>query len=294
MNLRAHTDTFLEIGSTHRICQDYVMASTNSQFGLQGNEMVVVCDGCSSSRDVDVGARVLAHSAVLVTNLLGAGDGDVLGPAIIARAYRSIRDLGLPATALDATLLLACHVREINRVIIHAWGDGLIHYDLGGVRRTIHVHYPTGAPYYLSYRLDSRRDADYAATFAVPKEITSELTVDGETSAILLREPWGQPLTLDIPAAPGYVLLASDGVNSFQQGDAVPYAEIVQEMSAFKSTTGDFITRRMNFFKRRAQREGMTHYDDLGLAGFSLEEAPVTEIGSTGTIHNWPTQPWEM
>src|SRR5215203_2249321 len=48
-----NTDCFFNIGATHSVCQDYVVASP----------YLILSDGCSSSPDTDIGARLLVKAA---------------------------------------------------------------------------------------------------------------------------------------------------------------------------------------------------------------------------------------
>ncbi len=56
-----NTDCFYSIGHSHKVCEDYALS------GTIGDTLAyaVVCDGCSSSKQVDVGARLLAHNTVV-------------------------------------------------------------------------------------------------------------------------------------------------------------------------------------------------------------------------------------
>jgi len=270
MQLEATTDTFLEVGSTHRMCQDYVWASRTTN----GDELVFVCDGCSASRDVDVGARLLAHCAYVSIDRAFPASAPFIGEHTIKMAAELAHSMRLDFSALDTTLLIAHHAREHGCVYIYAWGDGVIAYDMGGIQRVVNISYQSGAPYYLSYLLSPVRNESYSKEFGTcVKETESTMTVDGKSSSIKMIVPWKLPYVDNIPARPGYVLLASDGMHSFQGGDLDALAA-AREITAFKSLNGEFLTRRMNFFKRRLRKEGITHYDDLGIAAISLQEGP--------------------
>ena len=55
-----NTDFYCEIGDSHVACEDYALAGK-----INDNiSYAIVADGCSSSPNVDVGARVLAHAAL--------------------------------------------------------------------------------------------------------------------------------------------------------------------------------------------------------------------------------------
>ena len=48
------TDTFIEIGSQHKVCEDYIIAKDN---------YIILADGCSRSENSDMGARILCYMA---------------------------------------------------------------------------------------------------------------------------------------------------------------------------------------------------------------------------------------
>ncbi len=50
-------DSFFSMAKQHAVCQDYAIG------GMLPSPFLVLCDGCSSSNNSDVGARILAISA---------------------------------------------------------------------------------------------------------------------------------------------------------------------------------------------------------------------------------------
>lgn len=62
-----NSDCYFEIGHSHTICQDYALTGKINDV----LSYAIISDGCSSSPLVDVGARLLAHSAkeYLITRL---------------------------------------------------------------------------------------------------------------------------------------------------------------------------------------------------------------------------------
>lgn len=262
----------MEIGSTHRVCQDYALTSPESYHQYP---TAIICDGCSDSENVDVGARILAHIAMLSANVIPHSQPLVVGDFIIQQADRVIQMLGLDRTALDATLLIAV-AQDTGRVTINMWGDGVAVIRSAGRTEIIHVNFPSGAPAYLSYGLSKSRTEGYANEFGLKRVVTIIRKYDTEqTPSVLERQDTEvfKPLAWTT-CAPEYVLLASDGVNSFEDEHsvAIDYHQIVRELTAFKSLTGEFIRRRMNFFNRKMRKENNSHYDDLSIAGISFEQ----------------------
>jgi hypothetical protein len=102
-----NTDFYLERGKDHAICEDFAAAGL-----VDGSGFAMVSDGCSSSKEVDFGSRILVHAARdnLLPLLASRASFDVVGfgEATIAKAGKVIGCFAaLPVSVLDATLLLA-------------------------------------------------------------------------------------------------------------------------------------------------------------------------------------------
>lgn len=263
-----NADAFFAIGQSHTVCQDYARAD-------QGR--AVVADGCSSSLDSDVGARLLATTA---QNCLDAR-GELDFEWVVWRAAASAQLLGIDPAAgcLDATLMCAFPSGERIRVMVA--GDGVIaarrrdnRIEADKKIEAWHIDY-CNAPAYLSYLVDRRRMQSYL------KEgfggLTVKRTVDGVVaSKTISPEPdFHYRIDLD-PRRYDLVLLLSDGVTSFRKSkdetvDAVPLIDVLRQIMAFKSTRGEFVVRRCRRFLRRFCAEaGWSHSDDLAVAGICL------------------------
>ncbi|MBM3457554.1 MAG: protein phosphatase 2C domain-containing protein, partial [Armatimonadetes bacterium] len=101
-----HADAAFRMGCTHSVCQDYAVALRAT---AAGGPAILLADGCSSSPDTDVGARLLARATARVLESVATLAPRTLPEAQrsgVERAHRAAADLGLPAGALDATLLV--------------------------------------------------------------------------------------------------------------------------------------------------------------------------------------------
>jgi len=100
-----NSDSQYLIGHSHHVCEDYALSGF-----YNGLHYAIVADGCSASKDVDIGARVLAKSAEGVIRSVYEHHyqphyyWDIVGKMIISNAQKTIRSLGVPDTALDSTL----------------------------------------------------------------------------------------------------------------------------------------------------------------------------------------------
>ncbi len=255
-------DDFVKTGAGHRICQDYVLS------GPLPVPHVILSDGCSGSPHTDVGARLLAHAASASLDEASgpprAADPGDLGDRIIRRASAAADALGLPPTALDATLMIALAVD--GWVHVHLFGDGTVVRAAPAAAPTLFtVEYDRSAPCYLSYRRDPERLRTY-------REAGIGKRLNGRPMAA------EAPVRLARPAEEGAtVMIASDGIDSFlhQQGERVEASLLAAAFTAFKNRKGAFLERRIKRAVRDLEKRGGRHFDDL----------------SAGAIHCVATEP---
>src|SRR5262249_18890024 len=172
------TDAIINIGSTHSICQDYALAKDN---------YVILSDGCSSSPDTDIGARLLVKA--LDQRLNDAAGIESLHKESARITLDRANMLGLPAESVDATLL-SIHVSGED-LIIACSGDGVILLESQtGVLDVYSISSPSGYPFYPSYIHQTDRLAELVTNNRCMKEIKhrSEITTtDALTITFKLR-----------------------------------------------------------------------------------------------------------
>lgn len=251
-----HTDAWFAIGDTHVVCEDFALAGRSPA----GQGFAIVCDGCSSSPQTDVGARLLATAARtrLMRDELPEGE-------VIERAAQASALLQLPPRALDATLLVA--LTDEYRCRVRVFGDGVI----AAWRRdgTLQVHrfeHPEGAPPYLSYRLDPDRQAQWAR---VCSPVLVEHRLGLEPCTIEHAQP---PLLCFAREQFTGVLLGSDGLDAFVHVDEgiahpVPSDEVLGRLARVAHPRGRFLARRgRRFLRRECPRAGWHPTDDVSVA----------------------------
>jgi len=260
-------DTFLEIGSQHKICEDYII-SGNDPFPF-----IIISDGCSSSDNTEMGARILCHLAkqYLKYRPLFPVDYHKMGAWIIHNAELVIRQLGLKLPCLDATLIVSYEYEDM--IYIYFYGDGcLVTKNPQGIIIK-HIEYSKNAPYYLSYQIDEKSNELYNTLNIEKKIITefedrtnSKMTVpfDGITYFVISNE-------MDM------ILLASDGLQSFMQQtsnkiERFTPMDIITPCINFKNTNGNFLKRRLNKQMKTFARENIYHFDDLSIGVFLKEK----------------------
>lgn len=267
INPNISTDTFLKIGKTHQVCEDYIIS------GDRPIKYVILSDGCSSSKNTEMGARILCHLAkqylryrsydYIFPNL----DYNQMGLWIIHNAELTARQLGLPVSCLDATLIISYEHR--GRFHIYMYGDGAIVTEKNNeVVSVMEIEYSKNAPYYLSYRIDPERmDLFYKM---------------GQTLTIktIFEKQWANTYAYDYKTIFRFdadifpkLLICSDGISSFMKGtEPEQTIEIAKEFLAYKSTQGKFLKRRLKRAIKIYEANGINHNDDLSVGAFMYEE----------------------
>lgn len=268
-----NTDSTFQIGKDHIVCEDYAL-NGNLQDRIT---FAIVCDGCSASPDVDFGARVLAMAArETLSYKLAIEDGifEGVSPVLTSDRFGQItinkaRDICFPIRhlhpqALDATLLAAWV--QNNTLSAYVYGDGvLVHRSKTGIK-SVHIHLTSGAPDYLSYQLEPERMKGYGSLKDNYKEVWTSY------NGIHDYKPF-VPFVYESPVEEGDVIaMISDGINSFRKSDSTPieWTELVDEFTAYKTTEGQFVQRRIGAFKRKCLKEGITHSDDISIASIVI------------------------
>lgn len=256
-------DVHFAIGKTHDVCQDYGLADDSGETAY-----AIVCDGCSASKDTDIGARLLARAALHI---------DPLFPEwFLSRADTFRVALGLPLETLDATLLQV-RATDLGDAVVTVWGDGVVvarRRDGTGYDHWV-LSFNNNAPEYLSYRLDPDRFAAYK------KAGCGVLSIDSSIPGSILGHPKGVHFygvfhrdEYDV------VLVMSDGAESFQRREGtrlvpVPLTDVLDQVLDFKVLTHAFLRRRLGrFLGRFCPDNGWQHYDDFTVGGLVLDAPP--------------------
>jgi hypothetical protein len=262
-------DSYTKIGNSHKVCEDYV---------VYGSDYVILCDGCSSSPNTDVGARILAHCAAKILD-----DPDRKAEfsisEVILNAKEVVDGLGLSTRCLDATLLIANIMSTY--AFISIYGDGnLIKVDNNDNVQVCNHKFNNNAPYYASYHLEEERLSRYRNDGNGKRTIKVRFLGDGWNSDYYGLESLGHK-TLYTVNEVKKIFLASDGIESFYypNGDPVDLLDVVKEIVTPPVSKGEFVQRIMG--SRRGvintfDKIGIKHYDDISIAGISFDENDYT------------------
>ena len=277
-----NADSVFQIGAAHSVCQDYALARAGGAdaHAAGPGPFVVLSDGCSSSRDTDTGARLLAQAAEQLFTRSGvptARETPGLHLEAARRALGWAEMLGLPPQAADATLLTA-HL-DGGDLIVACTGDGVVCLgSRGGALDAFDVSFPSGYPLYPAYAQQTGRLITLLDAGRAVKEVKHFRSLSPAEPLRAMGERGGESLTevFAVPAGDyAYAALFSDGVHSFYTTgragagtriEAVPFEEVLRELVSFKSTRGSFVGRRTSRFLKDCRARGWEHADDLAVA----------------------------
>lgn len=256
-------DSAFKIGATHGVCQDY--AYNNQQ-------VAIIADGCSSSADTDIGARIAVRSLEQV--LQGYPDSDYrsIFNLCAARMQSTCAVLELSQNCLDTTLGF---IQGYQGVL---YGDGafIVKYEDGHVLLT-EIEFKAGYPLYLSYNLNKARKAQVLAVPNNEKVISktlydSDFKVVYRTSDTVSDEFIVEDFTQnELNCKPLLACVTSDGIDSFQskvQGkgfNALDKALVLAELTSIKVKTSGFMQRRLARYGEDMLKKGIRHYDDFSI-----------------------------
>lgn len=271
-------DHYYAIGKTHLICQDYVTQ------GDSPTPFLVLADGCSSSPDTDVGARILCATVKKIIErylpLYQENDTaewsllpnyQAFGRMVITEARSAAEFLAVPRDALDATVLVAFISNDT--VHVYVYGDGCILFKTAdGGTGYIDINFTTNMPYYLNYWLDPPRRQSYLERSG--SRHTLDVT-DSSHDSNSASYPFDQPLSFSF-SGERYpcVAIASDGMTSFfdaRRNQGLPLQDVAQTLLDFKGVQGEFVKRRIPKAVRRYAEAGITPRDDLAIGVFAWE-----------------------
>lgn len=266
-----HSDCAFHIGKTHRICQDYAVAGE-----ADGAAFVLLADGCSSSPDTDIGARLLVQSSrrLLPGSTAGQADWAAYHEAAVSQAAGCAENLGLAPACLDATLLTLAAADGAYTACCH--GDGVI--ALGRQDGDLEIHavsYAASYPFYPSYLMDTARRAQWDAQAGNEKRLQEwRLGPEGVRSEETRAGDRAFEVWTGTAAEYCFAAVLSDGAQSFtetQETDTsrtprpVSLPDVLVNLLAFKGSRGEFVQRRVTAFLKDCAARRRQHHDDFSI-----------------------------
>ncbi len=284
-----NADSAFIIGATHAVCQDYAVAGNGwptrpaMHSTLPAAPYVILSDGCSSSPDTDIGARLLVKAAeqTLLTFRPWASELAEMHTEAARCALTWAEVTGIRPQALDATLLTA-HLLG-DELILGCSGDGVIVVESwSGVIDVYAISYLAGYPLYPSYLHQPERLLTLTEGVCAGKEVSHYRCNEVEETLRLEDTTTSASLTevFTVKASDyKYAALLSDGIHSFftrqqtetsKSAEAIPMEEILKELISFNSVRGAFVARRLRKFLMECQTKGGQHRDDLAIGALYL------------------------
>ncbi len=258
--IQLQTDHYFHIGKTHltngKPCQDYAISQV-----INDAAIAIICDGCSSGGQTDVGARLLGLTtqAALLNHWLTNGQIIPEPTSAEIRLNQKIKLasacqlLGLQPNDLLATCVYAYFGPQAG--IIHIQGDGVVALKFTDQHILMHrFEWQDNRPYYPAYA--ESRLADFIAAHgnnlqALRLKSETWQTVASQQQLLqtndytLSQGLQGLIINLDqtlISQGLEFIAVFSDGVT---QIDNVNWQDAVTEFLSFKNTKGEFAKRRM-------------------------------------------------
>lgn len=261
-----NVDHFYRIGKGHSVCEDYAIS------GMNPIPHAILSDGCSSSKDTDVGARMLCHLAK-ANSQVGSIRNFI---ALMCRDMDLLSNvIEIDFSAFDATLCMLSISKNIVDVLM--FGDGFV-IDIGENHEVTvsQIEYESNAPFYLSYRNNNEKIKAYI-NGSLGKKTNRHFILNSD--GYLVKDSGRMSIqNFEYPFIDKYkanewfktILLASDGLSSFVRMDDsyhIPVHEVIAELVSFKSLTGEFLKRRMNRMLKDFAKDGIFPMDDVSVAG---------------------------
>ena len=259
---------FTNAKKPEKSCQDYALNNDMIEFPY-----AIVCDGCSSSRHTDIGARILAHLSVDIIDSISLPDNfhdlyEDIKKKIVSKAKIFPLLLSIPEECLDSTLLISVIVE--NHIHSFMYGDGyIISNNEYGIPNITKVEFMGNAPYYLSYEI-----------YPEKKLLYKEFAQDEKTKTIYSKYINSSETKVDHDFMVGdckriddisTILIATDGIGSFvnfKTGERISDTEIIKELLSIKSKNGEFIKRRVKRMLQNLAEKDIYNTDDIAIAGF--------------------------
>lgn len=256
-------DSYFAIGDTHirsgKPCQDYAIAKV-----IDDRAIAIVCDGCSSGGNTDMGARLLAHS-----NLISYARQNMIDEIL----NQCMEALCLGWEDMLSTLVFACIDPNIpNMGILAFLGDGCAVINYTDRTDFLRVNFESNAPYYYVYKMmDDCYYRDYLS-MQDEKRITLTCIINEHSinsGNISYRyytpEEASKGIYVMLEKEPVSITVFTDGVASFANTD---WQDACRELTAFKNMSGEYLKRRMTRAIQDYVKRGIRLLDDI--AGASL------------------------
>lgn len=257
-----YVDSVLALGKLHTICQDYVTISNTDV------PYIILSDGCSSSPDTDIGARIIASQAkhLLLQHSLESLNIEFLCKDIFKQALLVVKQMHLLETALDCTLIVAyIYQDKLHYFLI---GDGIVSYQINKEIIIKHFSFHEENVFYGNYFNNEYR-YNLMEKSKIKPLMTTIVKNESISSDSIYLDDFIYYDSIPIESLK-YFIISSDGLLSCSSDkkEAISY---FNQFLDFKNLKGEFIKRRFHHWNKNINKEGIQHADDVSIAGFSFE-----------------------
>jgi len=259
-------DYIYTIGHSHRTCDDFAYS-----YSCDGFNISIVCDGCSSAKNSDIGARMIASNFIVEfkTRIKSERESCISSSNIISSLENTIKKTYIDYKDiygdefLASTIMVAISTNEFT--VVYSIGDGIIlqKYNNGDIRY-INIEFDNNAPGYLSYIFNdeikrayldfSKSYTEYNAYKHDGEYNITENTVSMTDIPVRSFVIWHDEIK--------YLMLFTDGLTSFtDKNKDISY--YVEKMLDVKNDNGVFLKRQVTGVCRDEERNENYHQDDL-------------------------------
>ncbi len=276
--MKITSDHYFHIGHEHlasgKPCQDHALSFAN-----ETGAGVVISDGCSDGKETDMGARISTFSMIsAMRDSLQTDEDQSTFLSSVIRSSKKIRTESKELLKLSPQDLLATAVHAVVTKTFgyaHVWGDGCIAWkERTGKVVMIRYDWAKNTPCYPSYDFDNFQTFSLVQG-AYPDQGLTETVYEWTeaTGFVQIREThfsieegkygitthWSEEQLKNI----AYISVASDGLTSVV---GIDWKEVILETLAFKSTTGEFLKRRLIRMNKVWARDQTFPRDDVACA----------------------------
>jgi serine/threonine protein phosphatase PrpC len=257
-----YLDSVFSIGKEHDICEDYVFINNDTI------PFIIASDGCSSSDHTDIGSRLITIQA---KNYILQHYNELLHNKeyiinIFREAFIYTKSLYLSNTVLDATLLFAFIID--NELHYFCIGDGVIAYKQNDKTTILNLTYKNERVFYGNYhnnlsRFEKYNEYDLTLDIENIKIENNSRTIEKKSTKDYILYNSLNIESLD------YFIMSTDGLLSCHVDEKTSKKYFLDFLS-FKNLKGEFIKRRYKGWKKKINKDGINHADDIGVVGFSF------------------------
>lgn len=257
-----NTDSVYQIGSTHKVCEDYALSFSSDKTGI-----ACIADGCSSSKDTDFGARLILQT--YLEKRKHSEDRKEALNRTIETLWALRRIIGFDLHVFDSTFL-DIEVHSLGFKSIGFIGDGAYCYLYDDILYIRVREAKDNLPFYISYLSGKIENIEEIRMFEKTYRIDFKTKECLDHTEIVGGEDNLYYNYTIIPRTSDFGLVFSDGITSVldnknQRID--PVTTIVEFVKQLKRFNGTFIQRGMIGFNKICKKNEWTHYDDLSVAG---------------------------